>query len=126
MGFTTLLPGGGPTTLLASSSTGPGPWFRIHPRARKITVSIMHTGTSVGTTVQSTSYVQVSNDGVNPLLTTGGTTVDALATIIHNGGSPQVSGFSFDAAWGWIRGNINALSTGTITMIANAAQGGGA
>lgn len=123
MGFTTLLPGGGPTTILNSTAVGPGSWFRVHPKARKITIQFIHTGTTVGVAVASTSFIQASNDGVNPLLTTAGSSVDALGVSVLSGGSPQSNGFTFDAAWGWIRGNIGSLSTGNIQIIANAAQG---
>jgi len=106
-----------PTTILNSSSTGAGEWYRVHPNRGKLTFQVLHTGTSVGATVQSTVHIQVSNDGVNPLLTTAGTSVDALGTVTLNGGSPQSAGFAIDAAWEWVRANTNALSTGTIKVI---------
>src|SRR3954466_12797361 len=95
-----------------SSSTGPGQWYRVHPDRRNLTFQIIHTGTSVGATVQSTTFIQVSNDGVTPLETTGGSSVDALGVVALNGGSPQSAGFGIAANWEYIRANINALSTG--------------
>lgn len=118
MAFTITSPG--PTTIFSSSATGAGSWYRIHPRLGKLTFQVAHTGSSVGATVQSTTYIQVSNDGVNPLQTTAGTSVDALGTIVHNGGSPQVAGFAMDAAWQYVRANLNALSTGSITVTVGA------
>lgn len=106
-----------PVTILESTSTGPGEWYRVHPNRGKLTFQIIQTGTSVGATVASTVLVQASNDGVNPLLTTAGSTVDALATVVLNGGSPQSAGFAIDAAWEWVRINVNSLSTGTIKAI---------
>lgn len=114
MGFNINTPG--PTSILNSSSTGPGNWYRIHGKMGKMTFQVLHTGSSVGATVQSTIYVQASNDGVNPLQTTAGTTVDALATVVLNGGSPQSAGFALDANWGWVRAFTNALSTGSIQV----------
>ena len=100
-----------------TTSTGPGNWFRVHPNRGKLTFQAIHSGTSVGVTVQSTIHIQASNDGVNPLLTTAGTTVDALGTIVLNGGSPQSAGFAIDASWEYIRASINAISTGSIQVI---------
>lgn len=122
MAFTTLLPGGGPTIMRNSTATGAGSWFRVHPRADKITFQFTHVGTTVGATVQSTSFIQGSNDGVNPLLTTGGTTIEALGTVIFDGGSPQSAGITLDRNWAFVRVNTNSLSTGTITVTANAHQ----
>lgn len=124
MGFTTLLPGGGPTVMrAASSAAGPGAWFRVHPRADKITFQFTHTGTSVASTVQSTCYIQGSNDGVNAMETTAGSSVDAIGTVVFNGGSPQSAGITLDRNWAFVRVNIASLSTGLITVTANAHQG---
>lgn len=106
----------GPTTILSSTAAAAGEWYRIHPKMGNLGITIEHTGSSVGATVQSTVYIQGSNDGVNPMLTTAGSTVDALATIVFNGGSPQKSGFSLNTNWGWIRAFTNALSTGTVRV----------
>lgn len=109
----------GPTTILNSSSTGAGNWYRVHPKIGTLTVQVLHSGTSVGATCQSTVYIQASNDGTNPLLTTAGTSVDALATFVTNGGSPQVQGIATNAAWGWIRAFTNSISTGTLVVSVN-------
>lgn len=118
MGFVLNSPG--PTTILNTTSTGPGNWYRVLPRYGKLTIQVIHTGTSLGTTVQSTTYIQASNDGVNPLQTTAGTSVDALATLVNNGGSPQSNGFTLDAAWSYIRANLNSISTGTVQVLVSA------
>lgn len=106
----------GPVTILNSSSTGPGEWYRVHPKLGTLTFQVTHTGSSVGATVQSTTFIQVSNDGVNPLLTTAGTSASALGTVTHNGGSPQSDGFAINANWAWVRANLNSLSTGRIAV----------
>lgn len=106
----------GPNTILSSSSTGPGPWVRVHPSVRNVTFQATHTGSSVGTSVASTSFVEVSNDGVNPLNTKAATIVMGTAPLDV---SPAVDGFSIDAHYEWVRGNINSISTGTIAIIAS-------
>lgn len=126
MGFSTLLPGGGPTQMLGSTgstSVGAGSWFRVHPRADKITFQFTHTGTSVGATVQSTCFIQGSNDGVNPLETTAGSSVEAIGTVVFSGGSPQSAGVTLDRNWAYVRVKVNSLSTGSIAVTANAHQG---
>ncbi len=100
-----------PQTILNSSSTGPGSWYRVHPSIRNITFQTLQTGSSVGVTVASTSYIEVSNDGTNALAT-------KAATIAFNGGSPQSDGFSLDAHYEYVRANINSISTGGIQVIA--------
>lgn len=114
MAFT--LNSAGPTTILNSSSTGAGSWYRVHPKLGTMTFSVKHSGLSAGVTCQSTVYIQASNDGTNPLLTTAGTSVDALATFVTNGGSPQVQGVAINANWGWVRAFTNSISTGTIAV----------
>lgn len=99
-----------------TTSTGAGNWYRVHPNRGPLSIQVTHSGASVGATVQSTVYIQVSNDGVNPLLTTAGTSVDALATIVTNGGSPQSQGFTMNGGWEYIRAFINSLSTGSIDV----------
>lgn len=99
-----------------STSTGAGKWYRVHPNRGKLTFQVTHTGSSDGATVQSTVLIQASNDGVNPLLTTAGSTVDALGTVVLNGGSPQSAGFAIDASWEYVRAYVNALSTGSIDV----------
>lgn len=100
----------GPVTILNSSSTGPGSWYRLHPSVRNLTVQALQTGSSVGVTVGSTIYVEGSNDGVNAIAT-------KLATIVFNGASPQSDGFSLDAHWEYIRLNTNSVTTGSIQGI---------
>lgn len=117
MGMGYVLNSAGPTTILNSSSSGYGNWFRVHPKLRELTFQAVHTGSSVGATVASTIIVQASNDGVNPLQTTAGSTVDALGTIVLNGGSPQSAGFAINAGWQFVRaGMLSAPSSGSVTV----------
>lgn len=100
----------GPQTILNSSSSGPGAWYRLHPNIRNVTIQALQQGSSVGVTVGSTIYVEGSNDGINPIAT-------KLGTIAFNGASPQSDGFTLDAHWEYIRFNTNSLTTGTIQGI---------
>lgn len=123
MGF--VLNTAGPTTIFNSSSPGAGNWYRVHPRLRSFAVQIIHTASGVaGTTVGSTTLIQGSNDGVNPLLTTGGSSVDALAFGVISGGSPQSNGFTFTANWSYIRANLQSISTGIVQVLVSAGQAG--
>lgn len=110
----------GPTTIFNSSSSAAGEWYRVHPRLGKLGIQVLHTGSSVGATVSSTTLLQVSNDGVNPLETTGGSTIDAAFTVALLGGSPQSAGAGLDVAWGWIRARpFGAPTTGLVKVIVN-------
>lgn len=102
----------GVQSMLNSSSTGPGSWYRVHPQVRNITFQATITGSSVGVTVSSTIYVEGSNDGSNAVGT-------KLATIALSGGSPQSDGFTLDAHWEYVRFNTNSISTGSIAGIAS-------
>lgn len=105
----------GQNTVLASSSTGPGSWIPIHPNIRNMTFQVTHTGSSVGTSVASTSFVEFSNDGVNALATKAATIVMGASPLDV---SPASDGFAVDAHYNFVRGNINSISTGSISIIA--------
>lgn len=108
----------GPTTILNTTSSGFGEWYRVHPKLGTLTFQVLQVGASIGATVQSTAIVQASNDGTNPLQTTAGSTVSALGTVVLNGGSPQSDGFAINANWGWVRsGLLSAPSTGRVTVM---------
>lgn len=114
-----VLQNAGPVTILNSSSSGYGEWYRVHPKMRKLTFQALHEsiGAGAGTTVQSTIYIQGSNDGTNALGTTAGTTLSNLGTIVLNGGSPQSDGFAIDASWAYIRAGLNSgPSTGRVSV----------
>src|SRR3989304_9442523 len=96
----------GPVTLLDSSSSGYGEWYRVHPNLGTLTFQFIHASTTVGTVVQSTCVVQASNDGVTPLETTSGTTAGALGTVAFNGAAPESDGVTVDAAWSWVRAGL--------------------
>lgn len=104
--MTTNVLGPGPNLILTSSSSGAGNWHRVHPKLGKLTFQVVHTGTSVGatgTTVGSTTVIEASNDGVNPLAT-------VLGTVAFSGDSPQSDGFTIDANWSYIRAKINSVA----------------
>lgn len=102
----------GPQTIFSSSSTGAGSWYRLHPAVRNVTFQCLQAGSSVGVTVGSTVYIEVSNDGVNALAT-------KPATIAFNGASPQSDGFTMDAHYEYVRANLNSLTTGLVSIIAS-------
>jgi hypothetical protein len=102
---------GGAQTILASSSTGAGNWYRVHPQIRNITFQAI--GLSAGATIGSTVLIQASNDGINPVATT-------LATLSLNSSTTEASdGFTLDAHWEYVRAQINSLTTGTLSVLAS-------
>ena len=97
-------PGG--QTILNSSSTGPGDWYRIHPKLGKLFVSVTHQATSVGASLSSTVNIEASNDGVNALAT-------KLGTIVFAGDTIQTDGFAIDSHPEYIRANYNSIGAAT-------------
>lgn len=108
----------GPQTILNSSSTGSGSWYRLHPNVRNVTFQALLPGSSVGVTVGSTIFIEGSNDGVNAI-------ASKLGTIAFNGGSPQSDGFTIDAHWEYVRATINSITTASsaASIIASAQFG---
>lgn len=94
-------PGG--QSILTSSSSGAGDWYRVNPKLGKLTFQVTHTGTSVGATVGSTTVIEVSNDGVNAVGTVAG-------TVAFSGDSPQSNGFALDAHWEYVRAKIQSVA----------------
>lgn len=94
-------PGG--QSILTSSSTATGDWYRVNPKLGKLTFQVVHTGTSVGATVGSTVVIEVSNDGVNALGTEAG-------TVALSGDSPKSDGFALDAHWEYVRAKIQSVA----------------
>ena len=54
-------PGG--QSILTSSSSGAGDWYRVNPKLGKLTFQVTHTGTSVGATVGSTTVMAMVSPG---------------------------------------------------------------
>lgn len=108
----------GQTTIFNSSSTGPGAWVQVHPKMKTLTFQVNALGTSVGATINSTVWIEASNDGVNPLITKLGTVV---FTTIR---APAVDGFTINAAWNFIRGNIQSMGAevASVNIVANGAR----
>ena len=98
--------GPGPNLILTSSSTGAGNWHRIHPKLSNLTFQVLHTGTSAGATVGSTTVIEASNDGVNALGT-------VLGTVGLAGDTPPNNGFTIDANWSYVRAKINSVVAAT-------------
>lgn len=99
--------------LLNSSATGPGAWFNTFGFRAPLSFSALQTGSSVGVTVTSTVNIEYSPDGVNVVATKPG-------NFAFNGASPQCDGFapptSANGVWPYVRGNINAISTGIVSL----------
>ena len=106
----------GPQTIFSSSALGAGSWYRLHPQVRNVTFQALHTGSSVGVTVGSTIYIEVSNDGVNALAT-------KPITVAFNAASPQSDGATMDAHYEYVRANLNSATTGLVSVIASAQFG---
>lgn len=106
----------GPQTIFNSSSLGAGAWYRLHPQVRNVTFQALQVGSSVGVVVGSTIYIEVSNDGVNALAT-------KPITVAFNGASPQSDGATLDAHYEYVRANLNAATTGLVSVIASAQFG---
>lgn len=102
----------GSQIIFSSTATGAGAWFRLHPNLRNVTFQALQTGTSVGTSVTSSGFIEASNDGVNALAT-------HPITIGLAGASPQSDGATLDAHWEYVRFNLNTISTGTVSCIAS-------
>ena len=106
---------GGPQTILNSSSTGAGNWYRLHPQVRNVTFQAV--ATAAGATIGSTILIQGSNDGVNPI-------ASVLATIALNSSSTVASdGFTLDAHWEYVRAQVNSLTSGSVSVWASAQIG---
>ena len=106
----------GPQTIFNSSSTGAGAWYHVHPTVRNITFQALQIGSSVGVVVGSTTWIEVSNDGINPIAT-------KMSTFAFNAASPQSDGVSLDAHYEYVRANLNSLTTGVVSVIASAQFG---
>ena len=109
---------GGPQTILNSSSTGPGNWYRVHPQIRNITFQATINGSSLAATGSSSAYIQVSNDGVNPLA--------SIPIIIGiTGAAPLADGATMDAHYEYVRAQINSITSGaaSLTVVASAQIG---
>jgi len=104
--------GPGPNLILTSSSTGAGDWHRVHPKLGKLTFQVLHTGTSAGATVGSTTVIEASNDGSNALGT-------VLGTVGLAGDTPQSDGFTIDANWSYVRAKINSVVAATAGSTGN-------
>ena len=104
----------GPNTIYTTtvgSTAGTGSWYRVPPWLTRLSVQFILNTSSAGATAGTTTHLEVSNDGVNALLTKG-RTFDTQGTtdLIVNGGSLQSS---MDAAWGWVRAKVASLTTST-------------
>jgi hypothetical protein len=104
----------GPTVILASSSTGPGSWFRVHPKISNLSFQATLTGSSVGVAITGSVKIEASADGTNALDTSVGTITPSVGT------SPDADGFTTDAGWGWYRANLQSISTGSVSVVATA------
>lgn len=125
----------GPITILsllaASSNTtagttsSAGSWYEISPRLDRLAFHLVQTPSSAGGTLNSTVYIEVSNDGVYPVATKAGTYALAGSTWQSDGGTLLSSMLG---AWRFIRANANSISTstagsagvGTLTVTVNA------
>lgn len=123
----------GPTTIFSNTiatTSLAGSWYTIHSKLRNLTFEVKQTTSSAGATASSTTYIEISNDGVTPLATKGQTIALIASTdAVADGG---VLSSSMQGQWGYIRANVNSLTTSTagsvgfpvVTVIVNAGTAG--
>lgn len=93
----------GPINILSTTAQSTGSWYRVHPKASALTFQVVHTGTSVGATVGSTTIIEASNDGVNALAT-------PLGTVALSSNSGTNDGFTINAGWAFVRARVGSLA----------------
>lgn len=109
----------GPTTIAtftqnSSATTGTtssaGSWYEISPRLDRPGIQVTQLVSSAGATLNSTIYIEVSNDGVYPVAT-------KVQTFALAGTTQQIDGATFatsmTGSWRYIRANANSISTST-------------
>ena len=96
----------GPQNILSTTAQSTGNWYRVHPKMAKLTFQVVHTGTSGGATVGSTTVIEASNDGVNALAT-------PLGTVALSSASGTNDGFTIDAGWAFVRARVGSLAATT-------------
>ena len=96
----------GPNNILSTTGQSTGNWYRVHPRMSRLTFQVLHTGTSVGATVGSTTIIEASNDGINALAT-------PLGTVGLSSNSGTNDGFTIDAGWSFVRARVASLAATT-------------
>lgn len=96
----------GPTNILSTTAQSTGNWYRVHPKMGKLTFQVVHTGTSAGATVGSTTVIEASNDGVNALAT-------PIGTVALSSNSGTNDGFAIDANWAYVRARVGSLAATT-------------
>ena len=105
---------GGPTVIFTSTAgttSSAGSWYQVHPSINRLAFHVKQTTSSVGATAGSTTYIEVSNDGVTALATKGLTIgITATTDTVSDGGT---FASSMQAQWAYIRANLNSLTTST-------------
>ena len=101
----------GVTQLLATNttSTGAGNWYRVNPRIGPLSFQAIFTGSSAAYLGTATVQIQGSNDASNPNVTALGTL--SFSTVA----TPVADGVTVDAAWQYVRANITALTSSTLS-----------
>lgn len=110
----TLVNSAGPTVLLQSSAGTTqtvGGWFRFAPHIANPTFQVKQTSSSVGATAGSTTYIELSNDGVTPIATKGVTVSLTGTTDVVSDGAALPS--SLNGSWLYLRANLQSLTTST-------------
>lgn len=94
-------PGG--QTILSCTAPTTGDWYRVNPKLGNLSFQFVHTASSAGATIASSSVIQVSNDGVNPLATVLGTVGLAGDTLLSDG-------FTSDQHFEYVRAVVQTCS----------------
>lgn len=107
---------GGPTLIYqntAATTSQVGSWFSVASRLRaSLSFQAVMTNSSAGATCSSTTWIEVSNDGIHPCAT------KALTLALTNTTTDYVSdggafSSSMNVAWSYVRANISSLTTST-------------
>jgi hypothetical protein len=94
----------------ASSTSVAGSWYEISPRLDRLGFHVVQIPSSAGGTLNSTIYIEVSNDGLYPIATKAATFALAGSTWQSDGATLNTS---MQGAWRYIRANANSVSTST-------------
>ena len=93
--------GSGAVTTLLNAVTSLGPGAAVEGSGKRTFQAVLDA--NAGVTMSATVDVEVSNDGMN-FVTLG------TITLSGTGGTAETDGFTSDAPWAYVRGNVTAIS----------------
>lgn len=93
--------GANAVTTLLSAVTSSGPGASVAGTGKRTFQAVLDANT--GASMSATVDIEVSNDGTN-FITLG------KITLSGTGGTTETDGFTSDAPWAYVRGNVTAIS----------------